>query len=143
MSVLTEMLFGANSKEFVVNVIFGIVLAWIVPYVNVLLGELRKQNLFNDGVFIRFLIYLVFSMPVAMVMVLLDVRTKFLTCIGVALVIMTFVNRDKIRQNIQPVVKWFAMRKYKQLMKPTFVWAEIKASRNKYCLAEWLDEGWK
>ena len=35
------------------------------------------------------------------------------------------------------------MRKYKQLMKPTSVWYEIRASRNKYCLKEWLDDGWK
>ena len=139
-----DLLFGTNNpKEFVLNVIFGFVLAWTVPYVNTLLSELKQQNLFKDGFLIRLCIYSLVSVPFALVMSTLNANTKFLTCLGVAFVVMAFIKRDKVRQDVQPIVKWFAKHKYKHLMTPPIVWYTIKSSRNKYCLREWLEDGWK
>lgn len=138
------MLFGTHHpKEFVLNLMFGIVLAWTVPYVNTLLRELKQQNLFNDGFLIRLCIYTLVSVPFPLVMSMLGVHTQYITCFGVAFIVMAFIKRDKVRQDVQPAVKWFAMRKYKKLMTPSTVWYTIKSSRNKYCLQEWLDDGWK
>ena len=139
---IIDVLFGTNM-EFVFNVIFGCVLAWVAPHVNTLLKELSDRGLYKDGPFIRLTIYTLFSVPFAIVMSILDIRTRLLTCLGTALIVMIFIRRDKARQRIQPIAKWFAMRKYKNLMHPLSVWNEIRSARNKYCLQEWLDDGWK
>jgi len=139
----TDMFFSSNSRDFVLNIGLGIVLAFVVPYVNAALSELCKQDLFKGGLGIRFMLSLVISLPFTWVIVLFDAKCQWATCLAVALIIWMFIDRNKVRKQVQIVVKWFAMYKYKRLMKPVNVWSEIKNSRNKYCLQEWLERGWR
>jgi len=139
-----DVLFGTNNPmEFVCNVIFGFVLAWIAPHVNTLLKELSDRGLYKDGFFNRLTIYTLVSLPFVIVMSVLGIRTRLFTCLGSVLIVMIFIRRDKAIRRVQPIVKWVLMRKYKNLMTPSTVWYTIKSSRNKYCLQEWLDDGWK
>ncbi len=139
---IISMLFGASTKEVVLNVLLGIVLGVIVPYVNVTLRELSEQGLLKDKFEYRLIIYsialFIFSMPIVM----MQVHSKFLTVFMTAIVVIDFVKRDKVRQEIQPIVRWFAMRKYKKMMCLEKVVEEINNARNKYCLEEWLQYGW-
>ena len=137
-----DMLFSSASKELVLSAVLGAILGFIVPYVNVTLRELHKQNLFYDSVLTRLGVYAVVCFPLALIMTLFGVHNRMTVCMIAGLLVIICINRNIVKQQVQPVVKWFAFLKYKYMMKPKFVQSEIKNSRNKYCLKEWLDCGW-